>query len=88
MKTMYYICTVNFNMFSMKIRTYGHTELAQLYFPNITQKAAANKLSYWISINPELSKAIPKNTRTLNPKQVKLIIDTVGEPESEFMSSL
>ncbi len=64
----------------MTARTYGHMELAQLYFPNITQKSAARKLSHWISINPTLKAAIMPNTRTLTPKQVQLIFDIVGEP--------
>lgn len=64
----------------MTAKTFGHMELAQLYFPYITQKAAARKLSMWISINPTLSAMIPKNTRTFTPKQVQLIFNEIGEP--------
>jgi hypothetical protein len=77
-----YLCSNNIKTYkAMVIKTYGIMELAQLYFPTITPKSAANKLSHWISINPDLRKAIPKYSKTLTPKQVKLIVEIVGEPE-------
>ena len=64
----------------MIAKTYGRMELAQLYFPYITQKSATRKLGQWIATNPTLSAAILPNTRTLTPRQVRLIFDEVGEP--------
>jgi hypothetical protein len=33
---------------TFKVRAYGFGELAQLYFPNITKKSAAEQLRNWI----------------------------------------
>ena len=37
-----------------KIRTYGRTELAQLYCPALCPQAAFRKLNQWIDFHPTL----------------------------------
>lgn len=67
------------------IRTYGRTELAQLYCPNLCPEAAFRKLKQWIELSPELSGGLPalgvsSRSRTYTPAQVRLIVDVLGEP--------
>ena len=62
-----------------KIRTYGRTELAQLYCPGICP------LNQWIDFHPtlrsELHALVPSDkVRTYTPAQVQLIYNALGEP--------
>lgn len=41
-------------MDSFIIRTYGRTELAQIYCPNLCPEAAFRKLKHWIDLCPDL----------------------------------
>ena len=41
-------------MNSFEIRTYGRTELAQLYCPDLCPEAAYRKLKHWIDLYPGL----------------------------------
>ena len=64
-----------------KIRTYGRTELAQLY-----PQAAFRKLNQWIDFHPtlrhELHALVPSDrVRTYTPAQVRLIVEALGEPD-------
>lgn len=63
------------------IRTYGFGELAQMYMPNIAKCSASISFRKWITLNPKLYKAIPKGTRTIKPKEVRLIIQEFDLPE-------
>ncbi len=68
-----------------KIRTYGRTELAQLYCPGLCPQAAYRKLNQWIDFHPtlrgELRALVPSDrVRTYTPAQVRLIYDALGEP--------
>lgn len=68
-----------------KIRSYGYGELAQLYFPNISKKSATWQFRRWIVSDNNLCRSLKftgykKGARLLKPSQVKLIIDTFGEP--------
>ena len=68
-----------------KIRTYGRTELAQLYCPGLCPQAAFRKLNQWIDIHPtersELHALVPSDkARTYTPAQVQLIYNALGEP--------
>ena len=38
-----------------KIRTYGKSELAMMYFPKLSKRAAAQKLRTWVKTNPRLN---------------------------------
>ena len=67
------------------IRTYGRTELAQLYSPYITPDAAWRRLRRWIAFNKSLTKKLAASgyiptQRVFTPAQVKLIMDELGDP--------
>ena len=66
-------------------RTYGKGELAQLYNPSITSRAACKKLQIWIERNTELHAALLRSgltphSKEYTPYQVRLIVDALGEP--------
>ena len=63
------------------IRTYGRTELAQLYFPAICPRAAWAKLRLYMSDYPRLRKLLACKRRTFLPVEVSLIFDTLGRSE-------
>lgn len=68
-----------------RIRTYGRTELAQMYCPGMHPRAAFRKLMHWIDIYPNLNEQLYAHgyiphSRTYTPAQVKLIVDALGEP--------
>ena len=46
-------------MDSFVIRTYGRTELAQIYCPNLCPEAAFRKLKHWIDLCPDLRDGLP-----------------------------
>ena len=66
-------------MTNFKIRTFGRTELAQLYCPELCPQAAFRKLNQWIDLYPNLREELlalglsPKS-RTYTPAQVGLIV--------------
>ena len=49
------------------IRAYGKSELAMMYFPDLSKETAIRKL-------------ISKKLRSYTPKQVRLIVEELGEP--------
>ena len=70
---------------TFKIRAYGYSELAQLYFPHITKKSASVQLNRWIKRNEKLDESLIKvgfqsGQKIFTPLQVKTIIDYLGEP--------
>lgn len=70
-----------------KIRCYGKSELAMMYFPNLERKTAVGKLKRWIDrcgpLSEELN-GIKEPTKTIRfdftPKEVGLIARYLGEP--------
>lgn len=73
------------NINSFEIRSYGWQELAILYAPDLTPESAAKRLSTWVQINPTLLTALEasgwrKGQRVLTPRQVGVIVDSLGEP--------
>lgn len=67
------------------IRSYSKSELAQLYAPDITTKAAVKKLNHWIALKPGLLESLWTIGMTLKAKyytpiQVRIIVDALGEP--------
>jgi len=70
---------------TFKIRAYGYSELAQLYFPHITKKSASVQLRRWILLNKKLESELlqtgfkPGQT-LLTTKQVKFILSEFGTP--------
>ena len=59
------------------IKTYGRTELAQLYFPAICPRAAWAKLRL---DDPRLSRLLSSKRRSFLPIEVALIFDCLGRP--------
>jgi hypothetical protein len=68
-----------------KVRAYGKTELALMYNPDCSQKAAMDRLRTWINTYPGLndklkSQGYSKTQHLFSPAQVKTIVDALGEP--------
>ena len=66
------------------IRAYGKSELAMKYCPDVSPEYALKQLRTWINVNPRLREMIkPSNARRYTPKQVRAIIEEVGEPDTQ-----
>ena len=63
-----------------KIRTFGRSELAQQYFPNLKPMTAWEKFKEWLDINPRLRPLLSLSRRTYTPAEVQLIYSELGEP--------
>lgn len=69
-----------------KVRTYGRTELALLYSPELNPESAFRRLKRWIIRSPQLSEQfvhqgkLCSSSRTFTPAQVRLIVEMLGEP--------
>ena len=73
-------------MENFEIRTYGRTELALCYFPDLNPQVAYRKLQYWIDYYPHLREQLEKmgsglSCRTYMPAQVQLIVGAMGSLE-------
>ena len=60
-------------------------EISTLYFPNIAEKSASEKLTSWINNCKPLVRKLSKTgyrsrTHTLTEKQISMIYDYLGEP--------
>lgn len=71
------------------IRSYSKSELAMLYSPFITPKAAVRKLNRWIAVKPGLEERLHDagmlpNAKCYTPFQVFIIVEALGEPEGEI----
>ena len=64
-----------------KIRAYGKSELAMLYFPGDSKESALRKFRFWLKVNKRLRKFITPKRKYYSPKQVRVIIDELGEPD-------
>ena len=77
-----YLCSMEF-----KIRQYGRTELAQLYFPDIASESAWKKLRHYIEHQPTLMVDLhavgydAARQRFFTPRQVRIIVDAIGAPD-------
>ena len=72
-------------MENFEIRTYGRTELALCYFPDLNPQVANRKLQYWIDYYPHLREKLEKKSsglscRTYMLALVQLIVGALGEP--------
>lgn len=61
------------------------TELALAYAPELSESAARRRLHEWLHISPELMARLQatgfrSRQRVLTPKQVKIIMEHLGEP--------
>lgn len=77
-----YLCSMEF-----KIRQYGRTELAQIYFPDIASESAWKKLRRYMEHHPSLMGDLcmagydAAQQRFFTPLQVKIIADAIGAPD-------
>ncbi len=60
-------------------------EIATLYFPNIAEKSASEKLTSWIINCKPLVRKLSKTgyksgTHSLTDRQISMIFDFLGEP--------
>lgn len=67
------------------IRTYTKKELALMYFPESYPRTAVNHLMAWIHLctplwNELLDMGYRKTSKVFSPKQVKTIVEYLGEP--------
>lgn len=70
---------------NFRFRTYGKTELALCYNPNMSGQGARKKLMQWIHLHPTLPSDLTdagfcETAHTFTPIQVRLIVDALGEP--------
>ena len=68
-----------------KIRMYTKKELALMYFPESMPRTAVNHLMAWIRLctplwNELLKMGYCKTSKSFSPKQVKAIVEYLGEP--------
>ena len=73
------------NMEEFIIRTYNKKELALMYFPESNPRTAVNHLMAWIHLctplwNELLDMGYRKTSKAFSPKQVKTIVEYLGEP--------
>ncbi len=66
-------------------KSYGVQELAVLYFPHITVSSASSQLKKWITKSEPLQETLcdagyRSGQKILTPKQVRIIVDHLGEP--------
>ena len=66
--------------YDSRVRSYGRTELAKTYFPQMNPEAAWHKLRSWLRENPRLQHLYAKRTRSFTPAEVSLIFAELGEP--------
>ena len=73
------------NMEDFKIRMYTKKELALMYFPESMPRTAVNHLMVWIRLctplwDELLKMGYCKTSKSFSPKQVKAIVEYLGEP--------
>ena len=71
---------------SFTIRSYSKSELAMLYSPYITPKAAVRKLNRWIAFKPGLQEQLRAsgmlpNAKCYTPLQVHTIVEALENPD-------
>ncbi len=69
------------------VRPLTKSELAWQYSPELTQSAALNRLRRWIEGDRDLMNSLHQtgyrsNQRILTARQVALVYEYIGEPES------
>jgi hypothetical protein len=64
-----------------KIHAYGKSELAMMYFPGDSKELALKKLRCWFAKNKNLKHFVSREKKYFTPKQVKIIIEELGEPD-------
>ena len=62
------------------IRAYGKSELAMLYLPKHSKTTALKRLKSWLQFNPRLRHIVKGKKRYYTPREVKMMVDELGEP--------
>ena len=62
------------------IRAYGKSELAMLYFPYNSANSALKQFKVWLKVNPRLRHLLKVSGNFYTSKQVRKIVEEVGEP--------
>ena len=62
------------------IQFYGKSELAMIYYPKDSKENALYKFRIELKRNPRLRHLINKKHHCFTPRQVKIIVDELGEP--------
>ena len=65
---------------SQNTRSFGRTELATHYFPNIQPMSAWLKLKSLLSENPDLAPLAQLKRRSFLPAEVAKIYESLGHP--------
>ena len=81
----YQFFKIKMNMEEFIIRTYTKKELALMYFPESNPRTAVNHLMAWIHLcaplwEELLAMGYHKQSKAFTPKQVKAIVEYLGEP--------
>ncbi len=68
-----------------RYRTYGKSELAQMYLPQLSSGSARREFNEWIDFHPELryllaGSGLAPRSKRYTPAQVRLIVSVLGEP--------
>ncbi len=68
-----------------RIRTYGRTELALVYFPKASPECAWRSFKRWLIIYPGLARKLGMEEqrappRFFTPRQVEEIVEALGAP--------
>ncbi len=68
-----------------RLRSYGKSELAQMYMPHIKSSTARREFNEWIDFHPTLRQRLVSNglthkSKRYTPAQVKLIVGVLGKP--------
>lgn len=71
--------------FVFPIKGYHKADLALMYHPNLSARAAMGKMRRWINRNAELKKRLMEVqinllNHTYTPKEVAIIVEFLGEP--------
>ena len=77
-----YLCTAeeHHTFMSQNTRSFGRTELAQCYFPNIQPQSAWLKLKALLLEYPDLAPLTQLKRRTFLPAEVNKIYQSLGQP--------
>lgn len=63
-----------------EIRCYDKSELAMLYFPYSSKASAMKRFRNWLKVSPLLRGMVVRNKRAYTTKEVKMIVEVLGEP--------
>ena len=68
----------------MKIRAYGKTELALLYYPTLSESAARRNFMHELMANRQLwgtlrRQGVKRHSRMFHPRAVRTIVRFLGE---------